>query len=373
MRIIKIIFENELIVMNIKKILEIIKRILYIIAIICFIIYITVIILPIVTNGNATLAGYRIFVVASGSMIPDYNVGDIVICKKIEEEDIKIDDVIIYLGNSGDFDGKVVMHKIVSIGTDENGEKYFESKGIANDVTDPEVRYSQIYGRVTTQSTIMTKVYKLVNNMYFSYIVITLVVINVFISFLPKRKRIELIEACSKESVSDKKKIESKSNYNIAKDDIQNNGVQNNNIQDGNMQNEDTQNNSIQDSNIQNDGMQNNSIQDSNIQNDGLPNNNIQDSNMQNYDMLNNSTQDSNMQNDDMLNNNNQDGNIQNDGTQNNNNQDGNIPNDDIHTDEIQNSDIQNNEIKIDKNLKHNKHNDEKSRKNKKNNKKRNK
>ena len=50
-----------------------------------------------ISNNNLSFFGYRIFRVVSESMVPEYNINDILLIKHIKTEEIKIGDNISYL------------------------------------------------------------------------------------------------------------------------------------------------------------------------------------------------------------------------------------------------------------------------------------
>lgn len=75
--------------------------------------------------------------VLTGSMEPDYNVGDIVIVRKTNTDELKIKDVITFYSNDPDMEGQIVTHRIIDI-TEENGQRLFETKGDNNQIADIE-------------------------------------------------------------------------------------------------------------------------------------------------------------------------------------------------------------------------------------------
>ena len=111
------------------KALKIIGEILYILLFIIVILMLIVVILQRVTDNSVTIGGYRMFTVATGSMVPQYEVGDILISKEIEPSEIKVGDDIVYRGKEGSFKDKVVTHRVISI-EQENGEYKIITKGI---------------------------------------------------------------------------------------------------------------------------------------------------------------------------------------------------------------------------------------------------
>lgn len=50
-------------------------------------------------SGNNSIFGYRIFSVATGSMIPKYNINDVLAVKEVNIDELKVGDDITYLGN----------------------------------------------------------------------------------------------------------------------------------------------------------------------------------------------------------------------------------------------------------------------------------
>lgn len=167
-----------------EKVVKIVSKILYQILIIVCVLVAAVIILQKVSNSNRSIAGYRIFRVITGSMEPEYDVGEVVISKEVEPKNIKIGDDIVYLGTYGEYNGKIIMHEVVAIDTDENGNLNFHAKGLhSSSVEDPQIKESQIYGVVKFKSGILTVLYKLATNIYSLFVIISILVLNVFISF----------------------------------------------------------------------------------------------------------------------------------------------------------------------------------------------
>ena len=168
-----------------KKILKIIFKIIYQILIILCVVLTIIIVLQKVTNSNRTILGYRIFRVITGSMVPEYDVGQVVICKEIDTNEIKVGDDIVYLGTFGEYNGKIIMHKVVEIEKDENNNnRNFHAKGVHSmSVEDPQIEPNQVFGIVVHESKILTILYGLATSIYSSFTIITILVINVFISF----------------------------------------------------------------------------------------------------------------------------------------------------------------------------------------------
>ena len=153
------------------KALKIIGNILYILLFVIVLLMLVVVILQRVSDNSISLGGYRLFTVATGSMEPKYEVGDILISKEINPKDIQIGDDIVYRGKEGSFNGKVVTHQVVSI-RDEEGNKKIITKGIANTEEDPEIDGTQVYGKVIYKVQTLSFISQIIKNIYVFYFII---------------------------------------------------------------------------------------------------------------------------------------------------------------------------------------------------------
>jgi len=115
---------------------------------------ILVINLIIIIRGNMNLDrvpdvfGYKPFAVVSGSMETSINVGDLVIVRKIDsDKSLKNGDIIAFRTS----DNYVVTHRIVET-KDENGKRYFTTKGDNNKSNDMDpVAFDKIEGVYVTK------------------------------------------------------------------------------------------------------------------------------------------------------------------------------------------------------------------------------
>lgn len=167
-----------------KKILKIAFKILYQLLIIMCVLLILIIAFQKISDNNKSIAGYRIFRVITGSMVPEYDIGEVVISKEVDPKKIKVGDDIVYLGNYGEYSGKIIMHEVTQIDKNEDGSLIFHAKGLfVGSVEDPLIKESQIYGVVKLKSGILTLLYRLATSIYSAFIIISILVLNVFISF----------------------------------------------------------------------------------------------------------------------------------------------------------------------------------------------
>lgn len=179
-----------------KKIIKIVFKILYEIFMVMCVLLILIVVFQKISDSNRSIAGYRIFRVVTGSMIPEYDIGEVVISKEVEPHNIEVGDDIVYLGKSGEYSGKIIMHKVIAIDKDDKGNLNFHAKGLNNSsIEDAEIKEDQIYGVVKFKSGILTLLYRLATTIDSAFIIITILVLNVFITFKfsgkPKLPQIE--------------------------------------------------------------------------------------------------------------------------------------------------------------------------------------
>ena len=124
-------------------------------------------------SGNKDFFGYRIFTVATSSMIPNYNVGDTLLVKKVPINEIKVGDAVTYKGEEKQVKDKIITHRVEKI-ENEGGELLFHTKGIANNIEDPLVYEHQVLGKVTHRFIILSLFGKIAYNVYLLFIFITL-------------------------------------------------------------------------------------------------------------------------------------------------------------------------------------------------------
>lgn len=101
-------------------------------------------------QGNTpTVFGYSIFRISSGSMEPELMIGDVILDKEIKDEsELSVGDVITFEGGS-QFDGLIVTHKVIKAPyTDSDGTVKLQTKGIANEIEDKPIKFSQVRAKM---------------------------------------------------------------------------------------------------------------------------------------------------------------------------------------------------------------------------------
>lgn len=152
-----------------KKISEFIKlvwKIIYKLIILSIILLMVFAIIQKTTDNRGSIGGIKVFTVITGSMIPVYNIGDILIVQEVNAEELKVGDDIVYKGENGSFQNKTVTHRIISIKQKEDGNYGIVTKGVANLGQDPEINQTQVFGKVIGKIPIINYILKIVFNIY---------------------------------------------------------------------------------------------------------------------------------------------------------------------------------------------------------------
>lgn len=163
------------------KILHILYRALEFIVFGALILYVMMIAFQRFSN-NQSILGYRIFTVASGSMEPTYKVGDVILVKDTDPSKLQVGDVITYLGNQSSVSGMLITHRIIKIEQKTDGTLAYTIKGDANQMEDPIIDSSQIYGKVVTKLSFFTIISNIIHNQFgFFFLVFIPIVLFIFL------------------------------------------------------------------------------------------------------------------------------------------------------------------------------------------------
>lgn len=114
-------------------------------------------------QGNTpTFFGYTIFRITTGSMEPELMIGDVILDKVVEDEtEIAVGDVITFDGGI-EFDGKLVTHKVIKAPyTDSSGNTMLQTHGIANEVDDSPINFSQVRAKMICKIPYIDTLYNL--------------------------------------------------------------------------------------------------------------------------------------------------------------------------------------------------------------------
>lgn len=149
-----------------KKFFKIIKKIIYILIVVSVILMFTFAVVQKTSDNRNSIGGIKIFTVITGSMIPVYEIGDIIIVKEVVPEEIKVGDDIVYKGEKGSYSNKTITHRVQLIEKKEDGNYTIVTKGVANTGQDPAINQTQVYGKVIGKVSIISFILKVITNIY---------------------------------------------------------------------------------------------------------------------------------------------------------------------------------------------------------------
>lgn len=181
----------------IKFLLKLVKGIIWVFVILIMV----VILIQRIFNNEVSIGSFRMFTVVTGSMVPVYNVNDVIIAKEEEPSNIKKGDDLVYLGEVGDFKDKIVTHRVISI-KQKDGDYYFQTKGVANNTSDPVISSDQVYGKIVYKAVILSFLSGILNNSYGLYFLLFVpIAFLIFLEILDRIKdKEEELENEEKES-----------------------------------------------------------------------------------------------------------------------------------------------------------------------------
>lgn len=129
---------------------------------------------------GSRLVGYQVFNVISGSMEPEYSVGDLLYVKEVNPNDIEVGMPITFVLNE---DLVVATHRVVEIDADN---QYFYTKGDANETVDSApVHFNNVIGVPQFHIPLLGYVSDFIQNSPGSYITIGVGAVLILAVFLP--------------------------------------------------------------------------------------------------------------------------------------------------------------------------------------------
>lgn len=94
------------------------------------------ILVQVLSKGYVSLFGCSFFRVVTGSMEPSIRVGELILTKQQDFDEISEGDVISFRSQSTELIGKIVTHRVVKVLVSDEGEIRFLTKGDANPSVD---------------------------------------------------------------------------------------------------------------------------------------------------------------------------------------------------------------------------------------------
>ena len=95
-------------------------------------------------SSSGNIAGYRVYTIATGSMEPVLEVGDVIVIKEADYEELKVKDIITYESRAAGTEGMIITHRIIDM---DDETKQLETKGDANEAVDPVIKDDQVLGK----------------------------------------------------------------------------------------------------------------------------------------------------------------------------------------------------------------------------------
>jgi signal peptidase len=152
---------------------------------------------------GSRLVGYQVFNVISGSMEPEYSVGDLIYVKKVNTKDIKVGMPITFVLNE---DLVVATHRVIEIDAEN---QHFYTKGDANETADSApVHFNNVIGVPQFSIPKLGYVSDFVQNPPGMYITIGVGVLLILIVFIPDMVRKKKKSEDSLELVAAKTEID---------------------------------------------------------------------------------------------------------------------------------------------------------------------
>ena len=111
------------------------------------------------TGGTPSLFGYTLQRVSSGSMVPELEVGDVILSRNLREGDALNEGDIITFDGSDQFGEVNVTHRVIVVPHDENGVVMLQTKGDANDIADDPIEFSRVKSIVLKKLSFLRTIY----------------------------------------------------------------------------------------------------------------------------------------------------------------------------------------------------------------------
>ena len=129
---------------------------------------------------GSRLLGYRVFNIISGSMEPEYSVGDLIYVKEVDPSTIQIGDDITFVLNE---DLVVATHRVIRIDTEK---QHFYTKGLANETEDASpVHFNNVVGVPQFRIPLLGCGSNFIQNPPGMYITIAAVAVLLILAFAP--------------------------------------------------------------------------------------------------------------------------------------------------------------------------------------------
>ena len=113
------------------------------------------------TGGTPSLFGYTLQRVSSGSMVPELEVGAVILSRNLREGDALNEGDIITFDGSDQFGEKNVTHRIIVAPYEANGVVMLQTKGDANYIADNPIAFSRVQSLMLKKLDFLRTIYDL--------------------------------------------------------------------------------------------------------------------------------------------------------------------------------------------------------------------
>ena len=149
---------------------------------------------------GSRIMGYKVFTVLSGSMEPEYSVGDLIYVKETDPYSIKVGDPITFVLKENLV---VATHRVIEI---DEANMYFYTKGDANEIPDASpVHFNNLIGKPQFAISKLGYLSDFIQNPPGMYITIGIAIVLVAFFFLPdfskKKKETEFIKSSEDDDI----------------------------------------------------------------------------------------------------------------------------------------------------------------------------
>lgn len=172
-----------------KKIIGIVLNVLTYVLLALAVVVLVFVMLARINGNRPVIFGYSFNLVVTKSMVPEINVGDMVVAKVVPLSEIEVGDDIVFQSDDPALQNKstnIVVHRVRAISVSESGEYSFTTYGINNpsDDTYPAVK---VLGVKVAVSSFMGGVASFFMKSINVIFIIVLVVILIFAGYLIKK------------------------------------------------------------------------------------------------------------------------------------------------------------------------------------------
>ena len=141
-----------------KNIINAIWNVLTALLVVIEIVAIAFIVITKTSGGEPSLFGYKLYVIVSESMEPEIMVGDVILSKEYDGQELKVGDVVTFIGKEGKVLGQPVTHKIISVTEDK-----VVTQGVANTSPDPEMNLDEIKAIMIRKTVVIGAIYSIIS------------------------------------------------------------------------------------------------------------------------------------------------------------------------------------------------------------------